>query len=399
MGFRNLCGKNVCPILIKAQSMLEIKKVFQKKDFFGASPPSLFVGEYGYPKIAVGPLLPPLATGDTAIYDDEEQWIHESIQNIIGYRTSLVRGKKYQKVSAARIPDKTLSIAQELVMAGKSVDTEMSFIKRPRLDIVFSSREPPAGPAGFIKKARLTENPRIPRPVEKVVSDTDLKATGGILKLYDEGIKQRQITRMMSAGLFGQDKSRKLVPTTWSITAVDDIIGETLRRKILTKSWINEVLLFGHEAVGNAVQILLYPSAWLYEALEYWSLTLKGKPMNDWENWYGRKDYASDLAGAYYAVKLPVLEYLTKINRQAGVLAFLEVRKDWVPLGVWRFREIAREAFRKPPIKTISREKAYPYLEKRLQLPLEKWLETSATLRFINRQKTLDDFLPKDLMG
>ena len=34
--------------------------------------------------------------------------------------------------------------------------------------------------------------------------------------------------------------------------------------------------------------------------------------MQDYESWYGRKDYAEEVAGGYYAVRLPVAEFLIK---------------------------------------------------------------------------------------
>jgi len=398
-GFRDLCGKGLCPILVKAKSIADIQKTFSKTDFFGASPPGVFIGEYGYPKVYVGPLVPPLASQDTTIYDAEDQWITKSMDEIIGYRTALVRGKKFEKVKSARDPSKILEVTQELVMASKSVDTEMSFIKRPKLDIVFSPRATPAGPSGVIKKTRLTENPKVPKPVDKVVSDIDLKAVGGITKLYDDEIPQRQITRLLSVGLFGVKKQRRLVPTTWSITAVDDILGKRYWKQVLNKNWINNVLLFGHKALGNNVQILLYPSGWMYEVLEYWLISPTGTPDSDWETWRGRKTYAKTIAGAYYATKLPVLQYLMDINRQAGALVFLEVGKEWVPMGVWRFREIAKEALKQEPMKFDSLEQAYVELKKRMVLPLERWLNKSHTLKILKTQPTLESFFPKDVQG
>ncbi|MBD3190171.1 MAG: hypothetical protein GF308_05990 [Candidatus Heimdallarchaeota archaeon] len=398
-GFRQLCGKGLCPILVQAKSFASIKKVFSKKDFFGASPPGVFVGEFGYPKVSLGPLVPPLTDKDTAIFDAEDQWIFKTIDEIIGYRTSLLRGKRQFNVRSARAPKEVLEITQELVMASEPVDTELSFIKRPRLDIIFSSRAAPSGPSGEIKQAILAENPKVPRQVDKVVSDTDLKAIPGTIKLYDAGIPQRQITRLFSVGLFGIEKQRRLVPTTWSITAVDDILSKKLWKEVLTKNWINTVQLFGYKALGNNVQLLLYPSGWLFEVLEYWLLTMKGKPDSDWENWKGRKTYAKTIAGAYYATRLPVLEYLARINRQAGALVFLEVDKSWIPLGVWRFREIAREAFQQEPKEFETVEEALEELKKRLVLPLDKWLEASTTIDIIQNQTTLEDFFPKELHG
>jgi hypothetical protein len=61
------------------------------KNLSGASPPSVFVGQYGYPKVKVGPMIPPLH-GDTTMLDSPEKWIGKSIEEIANYRLSLVRG-------------------------------------------------------------------------------------------------------------------------------------------------------------------------------------------------------------------------------------------------------------------------------------------------------------------
>ncbi|MCK5184791.1 MAG: hypothetical protein KAQ95_10830 [Candidatus Heimdallarchaeota archaeon] len=398
-GFRDLCGKGICPILVKAKSIADIQKTFSKTDFFGASPPGFFVGEYGYPKVSIGPLVPPIASEDTSIYDAEEKWIFKTMDEIIGYRTSLVRGKKRFSVKNAREPDKMLELTQELVMSSKPVDTEMTFIKRPKLDIDFSPRIAPSGPSGNIKKARLTENPKIPRIVDKIVSDTDLKAVGGITKLHDDKLNQRHITRLLSAGLFGVKKNRRLVPTTWSITAVDDILGKRYWKQILKQKWLEEVRVFSHKALGNLVLILMYPSAWMYEVFEYWLIGTSDAMAIDWETWRGRKTYAKDVAGAYYCTKLQVLEYLDYIQRQAGCFVYLQVDKEWIPTGVWRFREIAKEALKQVPLKFETLEQAFVQVKKMLDYPLEKIMDRSNTLKIIKSQRTLEDFFPKDIHG
>jgi hypothetical protein len=385
---------------VKAKAIADIEKTFSKTDFFGASPPSFFVGEYGYPKVAIGPMLPPLSSQDTSIYEDEEKWLTKTMDEVIGYRTSLVRGKKAVNVKKARqVDDPFLETNWELVMASQSVDTEMTFIKRPKLEVVFSPRVAPTGPSGVIKKARLTENPKIPRVIDKVVSDIDLKAVDGIVKLYDDKTNQRHITRLLSAGLFGMKKNRRLVPTTWSITAVDDILGRRYWKKILNNNWINNVRIFYHKALGNLVVIFLYPSAWMFEAFEYWFMGTSKEFAVDWETWRGRKTYARDVAGAYYCTRLPVLEYLEYINRQAGCFLFMEVDKEWIPCGVWRFREIAREALKKVPLVFDTVEQGFEALKKIIKFPLENYLARSNTYKIMRNQRTLDDFFPKDVHG
>ena len=106
----------------------------------------------------------------------------------------------------------------------------------------------------------------------------------------------------------------------------------------------------------------------------------------------GRKSYASNLAGAYYATRLPVLEYLQQTRRQAGALVFMEVYPEWIPLGVWRFREICREALRRKPIILNTLGEALDEMENRLRLPLIRWLEKSEILRIFKTQTRLTQF-------
>ncbi len=394
-GHRRLCGKPLCPILAKAEALIKLEKSLSAEKVFGASPPAVFVGSWNYPKVFAGPLVPPFSEIDTSVMDMPELWLDKSFDEILRYRLTLIRGKHSTPVVSARNPGRLLSTFQEIVMASDPTDTEMWFTKKPSLSVVFSPREPPSGPSALVKRAVLAENPRVPKVVDRVVSDIDLKAEQGILRLSDSSVSQRQITRMLSIGLLGLKKRRRLVPTEWSITAIDDILGKNIHREILNYPWTNEFMVFGHEALGNNVQILLIPSSWMFEAQEAWLVSPNPVPGVDSELVWGRRSYASDVAGAYYAARLPVLEYLKRIRRQAGALVLMEVYPEWVPLGVWRFREICREALKKEPMKINTLKESLDELGKRLRLPLEKWINKSSILQWYQTQKRLNYFLPQ----
>ncbi len=392
-GHRRLCGKPVCPILAKAETLMKLEKRLSKENIFGSSPPAVFVGSWNYPKVLAGPLVPPLPSVDSSIMDLPALWLDKPMEEILRYRFTLVRGKRLTDVRSARAPSRFLSTFQEIVMASKPTDTEMWFTRRPRLDVVFSPREPPSGPSASIRRAVLAENPKVPKPVDYVVSDTDLKAVEGAMRLYDSDISQRQITRMFSIGLLGTKRRRRLVPTEWSITAVDDVLGRKIHKEILDYPWINKFMVFGHKALADSVQILLFPSSWMFEGQEAWVVSGASVPSVNHELVWGRKSYARDLAGAYYAARLPVLEYLRRIRRQAGALVFMEVYPEWIPLGVWRFREICREALRRKPLEFDTLKESFSELRNRLRLPLEKWLSKSQILPWHKRQKRLTSYL------
>ena len=51
-------------------------------------------------------------------------------------------------------------------------------------------------------------------------------------ELQNKGIDEYHMTKLLSAGTLGQGDKRKIVPTKWSITAVDDTYGKKIREEI-----------------------------------------------------------------------------------------------------------------------------------------------------------------------
>ena len=91
-GGRMLCGKLSCPLLAKARAIATYGSLVSSEVIDGSTPPGVFVGRFGYPRVSVGPLIPPYH-GDTTIFDTPELWLGKTIQEIVDMRYSLVRGK------------------------------------------------------------------------------------------------------------------------------------------------------------------------------------------------------------------------------------------------------------------------------------------------------------------
>src|SRR5437899_10626704 len=170
---------------------------------------------------------------------------------------------------------------------------------------------------------------------------------------------------------------------------MEDILANDLRRNIVDHPRLDDFRLFSDHAVGNNVHVLLRPTSWMFEDLEGWLTGTRPEVFGDYELNKGRKYYPTSIAGAYHASRLPVLEYLNKIRRQAGAIVFLEVTKEWVPLGVWRFRELARRALTGDPSLFRSLEEALSEAWKRLLIPSRNWSEASRLLGYYKAQKQL----------
>ncbi len=383
------CRLAVCPYLGSVRKWFTDRVGLRSTDLFGASPPSAFVGSWGYPRVLVGPLVPPLRDQDTSIMDASETWLQYDLAEILRFRLSLVRGKASRRVLEAREPDSILSVVQEGAMASRPVDTEMWLEKTPALVSPFSGRAPPSGPSADIRKVELASNPSVPRRVDDLVSDTDVRAGEAIADLYDHGVSQSHITRVLSVGLLGAKERRRLVPTEWSITAVDDILGKRLLQQVRDSPWIEDYEVYSATGLANTVAILLFPQAFMFEGMEAWNLSSSPTPIHDHEFTKGRKTYPDEIGGAYHATKNPVLEHLARRRRQAGALVFMEVYDDWVPLGVFRYRELARAALSQPAACFRTLDEAEAEVGRRLKLPLASWWRASVLRRYLHGQRRI----------
>jgi hypothetical protein len=193
---------------------------------------------------------------------------------------------------------------------------------------------------------------------------------------------------------------RKLVPTRWSITATDSIISNMLIDRIRTYQELGELRLFSETYLGNRFEILLMPGVWSFEMIEakfpgcVWNLLGKGVAVySDFESYWGRKEYADRVGGAYYAARLACCEYLHRIKRQASVLVLREVYRDYyAPLGVFVIREGCRGAFKRGYVAFSSLEEALSVLTQRLRLG-RTWQRASKLLRVQTTQRPLKDFI------
>jgi hypothetical protein len=405
---RGLCGRPACPILRSFRVASELPKLGTVVE--GPSPPEVFVGRFGYPRVSAGPLVPADESGGpdlgsgtgsgsapylgSLFFSRPADLARMEVGEIVALRSSMVRSGSKVEVADAKNPGRLLEMAQEIAMSSTPVGTEVTFAKPPRGRLRFDGFMMPSGPTGSVKEMEITSNPSIPRKVDEVVDDSDLLAAKAVGELYTSGVEVDGISRLLSLGLLG--KKRKLVPTRWSITASDDIAGKHLAAAIQDLPPVNEYLLFSGERLGNHFEVLLAPASFTYELIEIWL------PRSVWsgeEAWIGadregpgpKKGYSS-LSGGYYAARLALLERLAEMRRQASALLVREItEKYWAPLGVWVVREAAREALRNPPQKFETLEAALAEMATRIRTPARDWRPCSELSRGVG-QMTLARF-------
>ncbi|TFF94143.1 hypothetical protein EU546_05275, partial [Candidatus Thorarchaeota archaeon] len=147
MGHRALCGVKPCPIVMRAKALAQIDDAVHGMDLSGSSPPSVFVGEHGYPKVLAGPLVPPVRSPEAELMERPDLWLNRSIDEILSLRFSLVRTKKWIPVAAASEPNRELHETQTLALSDAPLTSEATLLKRPTFTTVFSDRTLPIGPS------------------------------------------------------------------------------------------------------------------------------------------------------------------------------------------------------------------------------------------------------------
>jgi hypothetical protein len=363
----------------------------------GSSPPSIFVGRYGYPKVRIGPMIPPLH-GDTTILDRTELWTGKSIEEIANYRLSLVLGTmnvNVHDISSSRY----LENMQELAMSERPAEAEATFEKRPVADahmqkeLRLDHEATPFGPAAPLRGFNVSSLSADQR-IETAYYDTDLRAAEAMMELYRRSVEISIIQRVLSMGMLGVKKKRKLVPTRWSISATDDIISSMLVKEIAMNPTIDlfEVTRYSH--LANYYSIILIPNdRWIFEMIESWFTSqVQVATGADSEDERGL-NHNPTIAGAYFAARLAVAEHLARRHKKAGAIVLREIHPNYVmPLGVWQIREGVREALKNPPQKFERFDHAMSFACSYMSVSKNEIVQKSWLWKSFKGQTKISDF-------
>ncbi len=355
----------------------------------GSSPPSVFIGKAGYPKVYAGPMLTP-DLADSSIMDAPERWIPagKSQEDIIRFRLDLVRGK--QLIGIKDVESRFVRQLQEISLSGGSVESEARFRDRPK-GFSFDEEHTPFGPSGSLESLDIG-NAKWDRHLQKAHYDTDLRASDAMFDVYSDGVAFSQIQKALSTGSFGLGRNRRLVPTRWSITAVDSTLADRLYEQVIYYNVLDCYRVYEFSSLNNYYAVILTPTPWQYEWIEAFIHILGREEMvfSDHERERSKSEYSS-VGGCYYSCKFAVLEALERMKRQAGAIVLREAYEGYVPLGVFNVRENVRSALRQRPLEFDSFRGALNHVSSKLRLPISRFVEQGPLLREMlsSRQTTL----------
>ncbi len=371
-----------------------IEKIANGKEVYVSSPPDIFVGRFGYPNVYIGPLVPP-ELGDTTVMGVPEMWVGKSMEEIVKFRSNLIRGMYRTKIRNAD-NGKIEEIITELAIADRYSAVQETLKHKPVLTMSFNENSQPYGPSAKLEGMHIDNSKANPQ-VEKAYFDTAMSARTGMIELYEKGIQVSKIQKSLSAGVLGLGKNRKFVPTRWSITAVDDTLGKYKLKSVKEYEPLDSIRVYKTVALDNRWLVIMIPGAWEYELVEAWypNTTWNESQSNidifsSYEPFTGRKTYA-EIGGCYYAARLASSELLDKLKRQAKVVILREAHPGYImPVGVWNVREHVREALRNEPVVLEGMGQLFDFIHANMDIHITTWIQNSTLLKTYLRQKRLN---------
>ncbi len=396
---RYWCGPH-CFVLERFEQRKQmLSPVNTTGELLGYSPPGVFIGHRNYPSVNVG-VLAAHKNAPTAQLDNPKAWFGQSYEHVVNYRSQLLNAHTKQKVNAPQNPSRGLLELQELTGSAKAIEVEIKMAGPVSNQLNFAEGEAPMGPSAKLASVTLQETPRIPKAVEKVYHDTDLKSREGMHYLYDKNISPYTVTKIFSIGMTGEKRKRKLVPTRWAITAMDGALSDYLLDDIRDFPTLDKIEAYESAYVGNHFVVAFFPEKWRYENTETWSPSSSWNLFNDevaieadHESFEGRTKYVEETAGAYFAARLSITEHLFERKRQASAMVIRQIQPEYrASLGVWVIRETVKHALAQPPKTFETKESFLAFAKTKLQNNFTAWAKKSWMYDQLMRQKTLKSF-------
>lgn len=379
---KGMCGLPHCPITSRFHALNDTRPI---SEYMGASP-SVFVGSYGYPRVVGGPLM----INDS---DNPLDWVQNklSIDDIVSIRSRTIRGGKDLNV---KVPD--VGKVQEIALSSKPLDVEVSFLKPIQFNLSFDGDVTPTGLSGEMKKLDVIDNAKVSRVVDSCTSDTDLRATEAARILYENGTDVYKIQNLLTAGLLGVQRNRRVVPTRWAITATDEMLCSTYKKEVVRLPALLDFEVYSTTMYGNTLCFIVIPANdWKFEMLERWQKQSlwagdEESVIVDGESGMTKANY-SPIGGAYYAARLAALEYLKNSGRCGHVICIRDISGEyWAPLGVWVIRETSHAAFATKPFRCGTLREAVDAAVGKMKTRF--WVPKIQMIRDMKEQKSLFDF-------
>jgi hypothetical protein len=342
------------------------------------SPPGICVKAGKYPMLEAGFLASNEPLEHLSIYDFPQVWQGLDRDTIFSMRRHLYRFLLPVDARSMQ-PEGVIRTLQEIALSVRPIALRVEGESlRPR-GLQFRSGQLPSSNDVMIQSIELLSEPEISKVAERITQQ-DIPATEGIWRLLDYDYSLDQVVRLMSIGLLGRKKTRRILPTRSAYKATINAFIDRVVMELIESPSISSYEIHSGNLFGDQFFVLLHPGE---SRVDYLSLDVSGNKITRGFAFEGLHQWSSDAKTSLYSdyARFSVYRKLMRRKERCHVTVF-HLMKD--PrnqlLGPWISRAGVDEALASESIKFDNRENAIQLLDTLLEPEFSVWAHDTPLL-------------------
>jgi hypothetical protein len=342
------------------------------------SPPGVFIETAKYPVLMAGVLASRQPSEFLSIFDHPDAWQGLDREAILSMRKYLYRF--VMPVNAREMsPSSTIKTLQALALSVSPVELEIEAPSLPAQDLKSVGALLPSSPIVHAQSLQLNSEPEISR-VAKTVTEKDIPASDGIWKLLDYDYSLDFAVRLMSVGLLGRHKNRRMIPLKSAYKAVIDVFVNRAVMELIDAPSAQTSRIFTRDLFGDRFTVLMTPGE---PRVDYVKLDMTRKPMSRGVSIESTRHPGLDAKTSVFADHARYSAYCALLSerRTSHVTVFHLSRntKNHV-LGPWIARAGVKETLQTDPVLLEDRENTFAVLRSVLRPELGAWIDETNLL-------------------
>jgi hypothetical protein len=147
---------------------------------------------------------------------------------------------------------------QRIALSVSPVALNVEATTLPPRDITMRSGSLPSSPEVHIDSLEIISKPEVSKVAEKI-SEQDIPASEGILRLLDYDYSIEQVTRLLSVGLLGRHENRRLLPTRNASRVVADTLSAHVKTMFANREGEKEYRIHISRPLGELMVVVTRP--------------------------------------------------------------------------------------------------------------------------------------------
>jgi hypothetical protein len=347
------------------------------------SPPGICVKSGKYPMLDAGFLAAYEPLEHLSIYDYPDSWQGLDRETIFSMRRYLYRFLLPVDARSMQ-PEGVIRALQEIALSVRPialrVEGESLLPRRLRL----RSGQLPSSNDVMIKSIEFLSDPEISKVAERI-TDQDIPAAEGIWRLLDYDYSLDQVVRLMSIGLLGRKKTRRIIPTRSAYKATINAFIDRAVMELIESPNISSYEIYLGNLFGDRFVVLLNPGE---ARVDYLTIDASGTRTARGFAFEGLREWPTDPKTSVYSDHARFSLYRNLVRRKQRCHATIfHLSKD--PrnqlLGPWIARAGVNEALASNPVNLDNKDNVFEVLETLLEPSFSVWANRTPLL---NRLET-----------